>query len=160
MGPQVPEIKTFRYEIRLSHCRLWPVWRHLCMEGAQGGQGLSGDRQAPPSRRQRVLRERRGHQRAQIRRPHLPYVKQGGVGFRQRYCGIQPLHQFARGQLRGQALQSAVQHEHVLSDVGRNHAGRSHRQNRRAEGRSRGADAGRRSHRAPQPGGAGAGAHR
>ena len=76
-------------------------------------------RQARTTWRQCLLRKRRGDQRTQVRSAHLPYQQQAGVGLREFHRGIQPLHEQPRRQLQGETLQPAVQHEHLLPDVGR-----------------------------------------
>ena len=63
-------------------------------------------------------REYRKHQRSQIRRPHIPHQQQGSLGIHQPVCGLQQVHQLAGCKLQGRAVQPALQHEHILSDVG------------------------------------------
>ena len=104
--------------VGLPHRRFRIVWRHLCLSGQTGRQALPGHRQTPPSGRQCLLREGGGHQCAQVRCPYLPYLRQAGVGLRQFAGALQPLHQFTPGQLQGTPLQPALQHEHLLPDVG------------------------------------------
>ena len=82
------------------------------------------------------------------------------MGLCQLDCGVQPLHQLTRGKQQGQALQPAVQHEHVLPDVGRDHPCRSQGEDRRAEGRSHCAYESGRCKRATQLGRTGANAYR
>ncbi len=79
---------------------------------------MSHDRKKGPYRRKRIHRKNGKHQRPQIRRTHLPYKQQGSLELHKPVCRLQPLHQLTCGQLQGRTLQPAIQHEHILPDVG------------------------------------------
>ena len=95
--------------------------RKLTGPARSGKKALVIDRR-PHTGRKRLLRGARRHPRPQIRRPHLPHLQPRSVGVREPLRRIQQLHQLPGGQLQGQALQPAFQHEHFLRHVGRYHA--------------------------------------